>query len=111
MRVAADFPDVKFEVAGGYKTAANVDTYNARYYEARYLAGLLAGKTSRSGIAGYVAAFPVPEVLQGINAFALGMRAANPKAQVKRAVAQQLVRPGARERSGADPGRIRAPTC
>jgi simple sugar transport system substrate-binding protein len=83
LRVAADFPDVKFEHAGGYKTAANVNTYNARYYEGRWLAGWLAGRTSQSGIAGYVAGFPVPEVVQGINAFALGMRAANPKAQVK----------------------------
>lgn len=83
LRVAADHPDVVFEHAGGFKTAKNLNTYNARFYEARYLAGLLAGKTSRSGIAGYVAGFPVPEVIQGINAFALGMRAANPKAQVK----------------------------
>ena len=83
LRVAADHPDVKFEHAGGYKTAANVNTYNARYYEARYLAGLLAGKTSRSGIAGYVAGLPVPEVVQGINAFAIGMREANPAATVK----------------------------
>jgi len=83
LRVAADFPAVKFEHAGGYKTAPNLNTYNARYYEARYLAGLLAGKSSRSGIAGYVAGFPVPEVIQGINAFTLGMREANPKAQVK----------------------------
>ena len=83
LRVAAEFPNVKFEHVGGHKTAANVNTYNARYYEARYLAGLLAGKTSPSGTAGYVAAFPVPEVVQGINAFTLGMRAANPKAQVR----------------------------
>jgi basic membrane protein A len=83
LRVAADYPDVKFEHAGGYKTAANVGTYNARYYEARYLAGLLAGKMSKSGVAGYVAGFPVPEVVQGINAFTLGMRATNPKAQVR----------------------------
>jgi basic membrane protein A len=83
LRVAAEFPDVKFEHAGGYKTAPNLNTYNARYYEARYLAGMLAGKTSRSGIAGYVAGFPLPEVVQGINAFALGMRAANPRAQVR----------------------------
>ncbi len=83
LRVAADYPNVKFEHAGGYKTAPNLNTYNARYYEARYLAGLLAGKASRTGIAGYVAGFPVPEVVQGINAFALGMREANPKAQVK----------------------------
>ena len=83
LRVAADFPNVRFEHAGGYKTAANVNTYNARFYEARYLAGLLAGKTSKTGVAGYVAGFPVPEVIQGINAFALGMREVNPKAQVK----------------------------
>lgn len=83
LRVAADFPQVKFEHAGGYKTAPNVGTYNARYYEARYLAGWLAGRSSRSGIAGYVAGFPLPEVIQGINAFTLGMRAANPKAQVR----------------------------
>jgi simple sugar transport system substrate-binding protein len=83
LRVAADFPATAFEHAGGYKTAANVGTYNARYYEARYLAGLLAGQTSRSGIAGYVAGFPVPEVVQGINAFTIGMREASPKAQVR----------------------------
>ena len=83
LHVAAEFPKVKFEQAGGYKTAANVNTYNARYYEARYLAGWLAGKSSQSGFAGYVAGFPVPEVVQGINAFALGMRAVNPKAQVR----------------------------
>jgi basic membrane protein A and related proteins len=83
LRVAAEFPNVKFEHAGGYKTAANLNTYNARYYEARYLAGLLAGKTSKSGIAGYVAGFPVPEVVQGINAFTLGMREANPQAEVR----------------------------
>jgi basic membrane protein A len=83
LRVASEFPDVAFEQTGGYKTARNVNTYNARYYEGRYLAGLLAGKVSRSGLAGYVAGFPVPEVIQGINAFALGMRATNPKASVK----------------------------
>ncbi len=83
LRVAAEFPGVKFEHAGGYRTAANVNTYNARYYEARYLAGLLAGKTSKTGVAGYVAGFPVPEVVQGINAFTLGMREANPKATVR----------------------------
>lgn len=83
LRVAREFPHVKFEHAGGYKTAPNVNTYNARYYEARYLAGMLAGQASKSGVAGYVAGFPVPEVVQGINAFALGMRAVNPKASVR----------------------------
>ena len=83
LRVAAEFPQVRFEHAGGYKSAPNLATYDARYYEARWLAGWLAGRTSRSGVAGYVAGFPVPEVVQGINAFALGMRAANPKATVR----------------------------
>jgi simple sugar transport system substrate-binding protein len=83
LRVAADFPQVKFEHAGGYKTAANLNTYNGRYYEGRYLAGLVAGRSSKTGVAGYVAGFPLPEVVQGINAFTLGMREANPKAQVK----------------------------
>jgi simple sugar transport system substrate-binding protein len=83
LHVAAEFPGVKFEQAGGYKTAPNMNTYNARFYEARWLAGVLAGRSSQSGIAGYVAGFPVPEVVQGINAFTLGMRAANPKAEVR----------------------------
>jgi simple sugar transport system substrate-binding protein len=83
LRVAAEFPAVRFEHAGGYKTAPNVNTYNARYYEGRYLAGMIAGAASRSGIAGYAAGFPVPEVVQGIDAFALGMRAVNPKAVVR----------------------------
>jgi simple sugar transport system substrate-binding protein len=83
LRVAADFPAVKFAHAGGYKTAANLATYNARYYEARWLAGWLAGRQSKAGVAGYVAGFPVPEVVQGINAFTLGMRAANPQAEVR----------------------------
>ena len=83
LRVAADFPKVTFEHAGGYKTARNLNTYNARFYEGRWLAGWLAGKTSQSGVAGYVAGFPLPEVIQGINAFALGMRAANPQATVR----------------------------
>ena len=63
LRVAAEYPAVKFEHAGGYKTAANLATYNARYYEARWLAGYLAGKHSKTGVAGYVAGFPVPEVV------------------------------------------------
>ena len=83
LRVAADFPEVRIEHAGGYKTAVNLSTYNARYYEARYLAGWLAGKSSPRGVAGYVAGFPIPEVVQGINAFTLGMLAANPKAEVR----------------------------
>jgi basic membrane protein A and related proteins len=83
MRVASEFPDVRFESITGYKTSANVATANARYYEGRYLAGIAAGRMTKTNIAGYVAGFPIPEVLQGINAFTLGMRSVNPKAQVK----------------------------
>jgi len=83
LKVARDFPDVRFESITGYKTASNVAAANARYYEGRYLAGIAAGRMTRSNLAGYVAGFPIPEVLQGINAFTLGMRSVNPKAQVK----------------------------
>jgi simple sugar transport system substrate-binding protein len=83
LKVAKEFPDVKFESITGYKTAPNVATANARYYEGRYLAGVAAGRMSASKVAGYVAGFPIPEVLQGINAFTLGMRSVAPKAVVK----------------------------
>ncbi|MDI1339432.1 BMP family ABC transporter substrate-binding protein [Polaromonas sp.] len=81
LKVARDFPDVKFESITGYKTAANVAVANARYYEGRYLAGIAAGRMASS--AGYVAGFPIPEVIQGINAFTLGMRSVNPRASVR----------------------------
>ncbi len=83
LKVAQEFPDVKFESITGYKTASNVAVANARYYEGRYLAGIAAGRMTHTNVAGYVAGFPIPEVLQGINAFALGMRSVNPKAEVK----------------------------
>ena len=83
LKVAQEFPDVKFESITGYKTAPNVAVANARYYEGRYLAGVAAGRMTLSNLAGYVAGFPIPEVLQGINAFTLGMRSVNPRAQVK----------------------------
>jgi len=81
LKVAKDFPDVKFESITGYKTASNVAVANARYYEGRYLAGIAAGRLASS--AGYVAGFPIPEVIQGINAFTLGMRSVNPAAEVR----------------------------
>jgi len=83
LKVAKDFPDVKFESITGYKTAPNVATANARYYEGRFLAGIAAGRMTQTNLAGYVAGFPIPEVLQGINAFTLGLRSVNPKAEVK----------------------------
>ena len=83
LKVAKDFPDVKFESVTGFKTAPNVAASNARYYEGRYLAGIAAGRMTQTNVAGYVAGFPIPEVLQGINAFTLGMRSVNPRAVVK----------------------------
>jgi len=81
LRVAQEFPNTIFEQGTGYRTAANVGTYNARYYEGRYLAGVIAGRATRTHRAGYVAAFPIPEVLQGINAFTRGARSVDPKFQ------------------------------
>ena len=83
LKVAQDYPNVKFESITGYKTTPNVAAANARYYEGRYLAGIAAGRMSKTGVAGFVAGFPIPEVLQGINAFTLGMRSVNPQATVK----------------------------
>ena len=83
LNVAKQFPDVVFMHATGYKTAANVGVYNGRFYEGRYLNGVMAGKLTKSNIAGIVAAIPIPEVVMGINAFTRGMRSVNPKAQVR----------------------------
>jgi simple sugar transport system substrate-binding protein len=83
LRVASDFPQVKFECLTGVRRAPNVATANARYYEGRYLAGIAAAHLTQSGQLGYVAGFPIPEVLQGINAFTLGARSVNNKVSVK----------------------------
>jgi len=83
VKVAKQFPDVKFAHATGYKRAPNVSTYAARFYEGRYVAGMIAGKMSKTNTIGYVASFPIPEVVRGINAFLLGARAVNPEMTVK----------------------------
>ena len=83
LKVARQFPDVTFIHSTGYKTADNVGVTNSRFYEARYLAGIVAGKMTESNIIGYVGAFPIPEVLQGINAFTRGIRSVNPEAEVR----------------------------
>ena len=80
---AKKHPAVFYEHATGYKRTPNVSTYNIRFYEARYVQGVIAGKLSKAGLAGYVGAVPVPEVVQGINAFMLGMQSVNPKARLK----------------------------
>jgi basic membrane protein A and related proteins len=83
LKVAAKFPDVKFEHATGFKTAANVGTYNAKFHEGRYVIGQMAAKMSKTGVAGYIVSFPIPEVVSGINAFMLGAQSVNPNFKVK----------------------------
>ena len=83
IKVAKRFPDVKFEHATGYKTSENVAAYNARFHEGRYVIGQIAAQMSESGIAGYIASFPIPEVVMGINAFILGAQTINPDFKLK----------------------------
>ena len=83
IKVAADFPNVKFGHCSGYKTAPNVSTYFGRAYEARYLAGIVAGLKTKANKIGYVAAFPLPECIRGINGFARGVQSVNPDATVE----------------------------
>lgn len=83
LKVAKQFPDIKFLHCSGYKTAPNMANYFGRMYQARYLTGMVAGAMTKSNLLGYVAAFPIPEVIRGINAFALGAQAVNPKAEVR----------------------------
>ena len=83
INVAKKYPDVTFLHCSGYKTAPNVGTYFGRMYESRYLTGIVAGKQTKSNVIGYVAAFPIPEVVRGINAFTLGVRSVNHEAKVK----------------------------
>ena len=83
IKVAKNFPDVKFEHGTGYKRADNVTTYSARFYEGRYVIGQIAARVSKSGVAGYIASFPIPEVVRGINSFMLGAQSINPDFKVK----------------------------
>ena len=83
VKVAAKFPDIKFEHATGYKKADNLAIYNARFYEGRYILGQIAAKESKKNLAGYIVSFPIPEVVMGINAFMLGAQSVNPDFKVK----------------------------
>ena len=83
LKVAPKFPKVMFEHATGFKTAPNVSTYNSRFYEGRYISGQIAAKMSKKGIAGYIASFPIPEVVMGINAFEQGAKSVNPNFKMK----------------------------
>ena len=83
LKVAAEFKDVKFEHATGYKTAENMRTYDSRTYEGAYMAGVIAGKMSKTGTLGVVGSVPIPEVVRNINSFTLGAQSVNPKVKTK----------------------------
>ena len=83
IKVAAKYPNVFFEHCTGFKRAANVSTYAARFYEGRYIQGQIAAKMSKSGVIGYIVSFPIPEVISGINATILGAQSINPNIKVK----------------------------
>ena len=83
VKVAARYPNVKFEHATGFKTAANLAIYNARFYEGRHVIGLIAGKMTKSNVVGYIGSFPIPEVVMGINAAYLAAKSVNPNVKFK----------------------------
>ena len=83
LEVANEFPDVKFEHATGYKRAPNVSTYSARFYEGRTISGHIAGHLTKTNTIGYIASFPIPEVVRGINAFYLAASKVNPDIKIK----------------------------
>ena len=101
VKVAQQFPKVKFEHATGYKRLPNLATYSARFYEGRFLAGIIAGRMTKSNVIGFVGAFPIPEVVQNMNAFLLGARTVNPQVTEKLVWVSTWYDPG-KERAAAD---------
>ncbi len=83
LKVAAQFPKVSFMHCSGFKTSENMGNYFGRMYQARYLSGVVAGAMTKSNTIGYAAAFPIPEVIRGINAFTLGAQSVNPDVTVR----------------------------
>src|SRR5665213_1765801 len=82
-KVAADFPNVKFEHATGYKTSANMNTYDSRTYEGAYMAGVIAGGMTKTNVLGVVGSVPIPEVIRNIDSFTMGALSVNPKVKTK----------------------------
>ncbi len=83
-KAAGKHPDVKFEHATGYKREhPNISTYSSKFYQGRYIQGQIAAKMSKTGVAGYIASFPIPEVVRGINSFVLGAQSVNPDFKLK----------------------------
>ena len=83
IKVGKEFPEVNFMHCSGFKKSENVNNYFGRIYQSRYLTGLVAGAMTKSNKLGYVAAFPIPEVIRGINAYTRGVREMNPDAEVR----------------------------
>ena len=83
VKVAKKYPKIHFEHNTGYKRAANLGTYSGRFYEGRYIQGIIAAKMSKTGTLGYIGSFPIPEVISGINATMLGAQTVNPNIKVK----------------------------
>lgn len=101
LNVAKEHPEVYFEHSSGYLSNENMSNYFGRMYQMRYLSGLIAGRMSKSGQIGYVAAFNTPEVVRGINAFTLGVREENPDATVRVVWTNTWFDPS-KERQGAE---------
>jgi simple sugar transport system substrate-binding protein len=101
LKVAKLFPKVHFEHATGYKTSANMVTYEARFYEGAYLLGVLAGRMTRTNTLGFVGSFPIPEVIRNVDAFTLGARSVNPKVHTKVVWVDTWYDPG-KERQAAE---------
>ena len=83
LKVAADNKGINFEHATGYKQAENMRTYDSRTYEGAYMAGVIAGKMTKTNTLGVVASVPIPEVIRNINSFTLGAQSSNPKIKTK----------------------------
>lgn len=83
LKVAKKYPNVHFEHATGYKRNPNMSTYSAKWYQGRYIQGLIAARMSKSGVLGYIGSFPIPEVVSGINATMLAAQTINPNIKVK----------------------------
>ena len=83
LKVAARYPDIKFEHATGYKRADNVSTYQAKFYEGRHVLGKVAGRMTETNVIGWIASFPIPEVIRDINSAFLAARSVNPDVEMK----------------------------
>jgi basic membrane protein A and related proteins len=93
LKLAPEFKGVKFEHATGYKTADNLRTYDSRTYEGAYMAGVIAGKMTKSNTLGVVGSIPIPEVIRNINSFTMGAQSVNPKVKTKVIWVQEWVNP------------------